>query len=64
MLETDEGQNTWNFSYLRGSKCLELNNEALVAAREGIKKFIEHYNYHRPHQALGYKTPSQMFFGC
>jgi site-specific DNA-cytosine methylase len=28
---------------------------------EGIKKFIEHYNYRRPHQALGYKTPSELF---
>ena len=36
--------------------------ETLVAAREGIKKFIEHYNYYRPHQALGYKTPSELFF--
>lgn len=36
--------------------------ETLVAAKEGIKKFIEHYNYHRPHQALGYQTPSQLFF--
>ena len=36
--------------------------ETLVAAKEGIKKFIDHYNYHRPHQALGYQTPSQLFF--
>lgn len=35
----------------------------LVSARQGIKAFIEHYNYHRPHQALGYKTPSELYFG-
>lgn len=35
---------------------------SLVAARQGIKAFIEHYNYHRPHQALGYKTPSELYF--
>ena len=36
--------------------------ESIAAARVGIKKFIEHYNYQRPHQALGYKTPSELYF--
>ena len=36
--------------------------ETLLSARQGIKKFIEHYNYHRPHQALNYKTPSELYF--
>jgi putative transposase len=35
----------------------------LPAARVGIKAFIEHYNYHRPHQALGYKTPAEVYCG-
>ena len=34
----------------------------LPEARIGIKKFIEHYNYHRPHQALGYKRPAEIYF--
>ncbi len=34
----------------------------LICAKQGIKEFIDHYNYHRPHQALGYKTPSQLYF--
>ena len=34
----------------------------LSCAKAGIKDFIEHYNHHRPHQALGYKTPAQVYF--
>jgi putative transposase len=33
----------------------------LPEARQGIATFIRHYNYHRPHQALGYMTPSQLY---
>jgi putative transposase len=34
----------------------------LLEARRGIKEFIEHYNYKRPHQALNYQTPSDLYF--
>lgn len=33
----------------------------LPEARFGIASFIDHYNYHRPHQALDYKTPSELY---
>ena len=36
--------------------------ETLPCAKQGIKEFIEHYNYKRPHQALDYKTPSELYF--
>ncbi|WP_420834604.1 integrase core domain-containing protein [Acetivibrio clariflavus] len=26
-------------------------------------KYIEYYNNKRPHQSLGYKTPSEYYFG-
>lgn len=28
---------------------------------EGIHNYIQHYNYHRPHQSLNYKTPFEVF---
>jgi putative transposase len=27
---------------------------------EGIHNYIQHYNYHRPHQSLDYKTPFEV----
>jgi len=35
--------------------------DTVAEARKGIELFIEYYNYDRPHQALGYKTPSQLY---
>ena len=29
--------------------------------RQGASAYIKHYNYHRPHQALGYKTPAEVY---
>jgi len=29
--------------------------------KQGIDKFINFYNYQRPHQSLNYKTPSQIY---
>jgi transposase InsO family protein len=26
------------------------------------KKFIEYYNYERPHMSLNYKTPAEVYF--
>jgi len=33
----------------------------LPQAKEGIEKYIKHYNYHRPHQALKYATPAKLY---
>ena len=30
--------------------------------RQGVGAYIEHYNYCRPHQALGYKPPAEVYF--
>ena len=33
----------------------------MIAAKHGIERFIKYYNYERPQQALGYKTPSELY---
>jgi len=30
--------------------------------RKGLKQYLDHYNNARPHQALGYKVPSEFYF--
>ena len=30
-------------------------------AREGLKRYFEFYNNRRPHQALGYRTPAEVY---
>lgn len=37
--------------------------ETVDEARRGIGTFIKYYNEERPHQALKYKTPFEMYFG-
>lgn len=37
--------------------------ETVSEARDGIAKFIKYYNEERPHQALNYKTPFEVYFG-
>lgn len=37
--------------------------ETVSEARAGITKFIKYYNEERPHQALKYKTPFEVYFG-
>jgi len=32
-------------------------------ARLGLQRYLEFYNYQRPHQALSYKTPAEVDFG-
>ena len=32
-------------------------------ARLGLQRYLEFYNYQRPHQALSYKTPAEVYFG-
>jgi putative transposase len=36
--------------------------ETIKEARDSIGKWIEFYNNVRPHQALGYKTPAEVYF--
>jgi putative transposase len=35
--------------------------DSIAEARAGLAAWIEFYNYERPHQALGYKTPWEVF---
>jgi putative transposase len=35
--------------------------DTVTEARVGINKFIEFYNYKRPHQSLQYKTPAEVY---
>lgn len=37
--------------------------ETVSDAKRGIAKFIKYYNEERPHQALQYKTPHEVYFG-
>jgi putative transposase len=32
-------------------------------ARLGIEEYMRFYNHHRPHQALGYRTPAEVYLG-
>ncbi|MSP33611.1 MAG: transposase [Rickettsiales bacterium] len=38
-------------------------SDNIAELKQQIDSFIEFYNYQRPHQALKYLTPSQVFFG-
>ncbi len=38
------------------------NYETRKEARAGIDEFIWYYNTSRPHQSLGYATPSDVYF--
>lgn len=38
------------------------NYESVKQAREELAKFVEFYNHERPHQALNYKTPAEIYF--
>ncbi|WP_027416052.1 integrase core domain-containing protein [Aneurinibacillus terranovensis] len=43
-------------------ECIYLNEfESPRELRKGISKYIEFYNADRPHQALDYKTPNNMY---
>jgi len=36
--------------------------DSVSHAREELAKFVEFYNYSRPHQSLKYKTPAEIYF--
>lgn len=37
--------------------------ENLKDVRRGLKEYFEFYNEKRPHQGIGCKTPSEVYFG-
>jgi putative transposase len=37
--------------------------QQVAEARSGLSEYFEFYNHERPHQALGYKPPAEVFFG-
>jgi putative transposase len=37
--------------------------ESPRAARVGLGEYFQFYNYERPHQALGYRTPAELYWG-
>jgi putative transposase len=36
--------------------------ESIVQARENLDQYLKFYNESRIHQALGYKTPAEVYF--
>jgi putative transposase len=36
--------------------------ESVFEAKQSLASYVEFYNNHRPHQALGYKTPAEVYF--
>ena len=36
--------------------------KSVVEARQKLTEFVDFYNNERPHQALNYKTPSEVYF--
>jgi len=36
--------------------------DSVKDAYENLKKYIDFYNYERPHQSLDYKTPAEIYF--
>ena len=37
--------------------------ETVKQLYQGLEQYFDFYNYERPHQSLGYKTPSMVYFG-
>ena len=37
--------------------------EGLLEARRGLREYFRFYNHRRPHQALGCRTPAEVFHG-
>ena len=37
--------------------------ETVRDAKEGISRYMSFYNWERPHQSLGYRTPAEVYFG-
>lgn len=37
--------------------------QSVAELRSGLDRYFQRYNYRRPHQSLGYATPSEVYFG-
>lgn len=48
---------------LKQEKIYRLDLETVKEAQAAIAEYIDFYNHQRPHQSLGYKTPSAVHFG-
>ncbi|WP_422120685.1 IS3 family transposase [Koleobacter methoxysyntrophicus] len=51
------------FRSLKYEKIYRMEYETPRQVRQGITEYIDEYNYERPHQSLGYKTPAEVYFG-
>ncbi len=47
----------WECVYLRGRM-------GLKELKEITRDWLRYYNSDRPHQALGYKTPDEVYYNC
>jgi transposase InsO family protein len=41
-----------------------LCNSPAREARQGLSAYLLFYNHERPHQALGYRTPAEVYFAA
>ena len=46
----------WECVYLR-------DKMGIKELKDVTKEWVKHYNSERPHQALGYKTPDEVYYG-
>ena len=46
---------------LKQEKIYRFDLETVSEAKAAIKEYIDYYNKRRPHQALGYKTPEEVY---
>ncbi|AIF80984.1 Integrase catalytic subunit [endosymbiont of Acanthamoeba sp. UWC8] len=56
--------NVWIERFWRSIKYEEVylkSYDSIAEATQSIAQYIEFYNHKRPHQALGYKTPAQVY---
>lgn len=47
---------------IKQEKIYRLDLASVIEAKHAIKEYMQFYNYKRPHQSLGYKTPANVHF--